>query len=53
MEACSEPVSLNAVPDSRAEGRSLGFPLEAAEGLCVVGEFVGQELQGNVAGRRA
>jgi hypothetical protein len=30
-------------------GRSLGFPLEAAERLCVVGEFVGKELQGNVA----
>jgi hypothetical protein len=30
-------------------GRSLGFPLEAAEGLCVVGEFVGKELQGDVA----
>ena len=30
-------------------GRSLGFPLKAAEGLCVVGEFVGQELQGDVA----
>ena len=28
-------------------GRSFGFPLEAAEGLCVVGEFVGQELQGD------
>src|ERR1700746_2326250 len=30
-------------------GRSFGFPLETAEGLCVVGEFVGQELQGDVA----
>ena len=30
-------------------GRSLGFPLETAEGLCVVGEFVGEELQGDVA----
>ena len=30
-------------------GRSLGFPLEAAEGLCVVGEFIGEELQGDVA----
>jgi hypothetical protein len=30
-------------------GRSLGLPLEAAEGLCVVGEFVGKELQGDVA----
>ena len=30
-------------------GRSLGFPLETAEGLCVVGEFVGKELQGDVA----
>ena len=30
-------------------GRSLGFPLETAEGLCIVGEFVGKELQGDVA----
>ena len=30
-------------------GRSLGLPLETAEGLCVVGEFVGKELQGDVA----
>jgi hypothetical protein len=30
-------------------GRSLGFALKAAEGLCVVGEFIGKELQGNVA----
>jgi len=30
-------------------GRSLGFPLEAAEGLRVVGNFVGKELQGHVA----
>jgi hypothetical protein len=30
-------------------GRSLGFPLEAAEGLCVVGKFVRKELQGDVA----
>ena len=30
-------------------GRSLGFPLETAEGLRVVGEFVGKELQGDVA----
>jgi len=29
-------------------GRSLGFPLETAEGLCIVGEFVGKELQGDV-----
>jgi hypothetical protein len=29
-------------------GRSLGLPLEAAEGLCVVGEFVGKELQRDV-----
>ena len=29
-------------------GRSLGFPLEATEGLCVVGEVVGKELQGDV-----
>src|ERR1700687_2996920 len=29
-------------------GRSFGFPLETAEGLCIVGEFVGKELQGNV-----
>jgi len=29
-------------------GRSLGFPLEAAEGLCIVGEFVGKEFQGDV-----
>ena len=26
-----------------------GFPLESAESLCVVGEFVGKELQGDVA----
>ena len=30
-------------------GRSLGLPLETAESLCVVGEFVGKELQGDVA----
>ena len=30
-------------------GRSLGFPLETAKGLGVVGEFVGEELQGDVA----
>ncbi len=30
-------------------GRSLGLPLETAEGLCVVGKFVGKELQGDVA----
>jgi hypothetical protein len=30
-------------------GRSLGFPLKAAEGLCVVGEFVGKKLQGDMA----
>ena len=30
-------------------GRSLGLPLESAEGLCIVGEFVGKELQGDVA----
>src|ERR1019366_5783340 len=29
-------------------GGSLGFPLETAEGLCVVGDFVGKELQGDV-----
>ena len=29
--------------------RSFGFPLETAEGLRVVGEFVGQKLQGDVA----
>jgi len=29
--------------------RSLGLPLESAEGLRIVGELVGQELQGNVA----
>jgi len=29
--------------------RGLGFPLKTAEGLCVFGEFVGQELQGDVA----
>jgi len=29
-------------------GGSLGFPLEAAESLCVVGEFVGKELQSDV-----
>src|ERR1700739_3559359 len=30
-------------------GRSLRFPLETAEGLCVVGKFIGKELQRNVA----
>ena len=30
-------------------GRGLGLPLEATEGLRVVGEFVGKELQGDVA----
>jgi hypothetical protein len=30
-------------------GRSLGLPLETAEGLHVVGKFVGKEFQGDVA----
>src|ERR1035437_3685701 len=30
-------------------GRSFGFPLKATESLCVAGEFVGKELQGDVA----
>jgi len=30
-------------------GRGFGLSLESAESLCVVGEFVGQELQGDVA----
>jgi len=30
-------------------GRSLGLPLKTAEGLWVVGKFVGKELQGDVA----
>ena len=30
-------------------GRSLGFPPETTESLCVVGEFVGKELEGNGA----
>ncbi len=30
-------------------GRRLGLPLEAAEGLCVVGEFFRKELQSDVA----
>ena len=30
-------------------GRSFGLPLETAESLCVVGELVRQELQGDVA----
>ena len=30
-------------------GRGFGFPLEAAESLCVVGEFFRKELQGDVA----
>ena len=30
-------------------GCSPRFPLEATEGLCVVGEFVGKELQSDVA----
>jgi hypothetical protein len=29
-------------------GRSLGFPLKAAPSVCVVGELVGKELQGDV-----
>jgi len=29
--------------------RSLGLPLKTAEGLCVVGEFFGKELQGHMA----
>jgi hypothetical protein len=28
--------------------RGLGFPLETAEGLCVVGEVVGKEFQGDM-----
>jgi hypothetical protein len=35
--------------DGAMGGRSLGFPLETAESLCVVGEVVGKELQGDVA----
>ncbi len=30
-------------------GRSLGLPLETAESLCIVGEFFGKELEGDVA----
>jgi hypothetical protein len=30
-------------------GRGFGFPLKTAESLRVVGEFVGKELQGDVA----
>jgi len=30
-------------------GGSFGLPLETAEGLRVVGEFVGKELEGDVA----
>jgi hypothetical protein len=30
-------------------GRGFGFPLKTAEGLRVVGEFVGKELQGDMA----
>ena len=30
-------------------GRSFGLPLESAKGLGIVGEFVGKELQGDVA----
>jgi hypothetical protein len=30
-------------------GRSFRFPLEAAEGLLIVGEFFRKELQGDVA----
>ena len=30
-------------------GSSLGFPLETAKSLCVVGELVGKEFQGDVA----
>src|SRR5258708_5819484 len=29
-------------------GRSLGFPLESAESLCVIRQFVGKELQSDV-----
>ena len=32
-------------------GSSLGLPLETAEGLCIVGEFVGKELQGDVTSK--
>jgi hypothetical protein len=30
-------------------GRGFGFPLKTAEGLRVIGKFVGKELQGHVA----
>jgi hypothetical protein len=30
-------------------GCGFGFPLKAAKRLCVVGEFIGKELQGDVA----
>jgi hypothetical protein len=30
-------------------GRSFGFALETAESLCIIGEFVGKKLQGDVA----
>jgi hypothetical protein len=31
--------------------RGFGFPLKTAKGLCIVGEFIGKELQGDVARR--
>jgi hypothetical protein len=42
---------MNARADVRVvqRGCRLGFPLESAEGLCVVGEFVRKELQGDMA----
>jgi hypothetical protein len=37
-------------PDVRMvqRGRGSGLPLKAVKGLCIVGEFFGQELQGDV-----
>jgi len=37
------------IRDAAEASRSFGLPLEAAEGLCVVGEVVGKELEGNMA----
>jgi len=30
-------------------GRSLGLPLKTAESLCIVGKFIGKELEGDMA----
>jgi hypothetical protein len=52
--AGSSPISLVVFVDGADVrvvqcGRGFGFALETAEGLRIAGEFVGQELQGDVA----